>query len=134
VGVGAATAPHELIASDNYRAARVFAAHVRAAGDPLSKVPMPIDWRSAVREINGELRPSYTNGDCALGVDNGGKHSVDVTYIAAAEATGRVPVATLHNVAGIARAADGRWEVSVDRIDTGRPGGRVAEDLAVFAG
>jgi len=129
--LGLATAPDELIASDNYRAARVFAAHVRAAGDPLSKVPMPIDWRYALRELNGEMRPSYTNGDCALGVNNGGKHSVDVTYIAAAEATGRVRVATLHNVTDIARAADGRWEVSVDRIDTA---GRVVEQMIITTG
>src|SRR5581483_6831365 len=85
---------------------------------PLSKVPMPIDWSFALRELRGEMKPSYTNGDCALGVNNGGKHSVDVTYIAQAEATGRVTVETLHQVTDVARAPDGRWQVFVDRIDT----------------
>jgi cholesterol oxidase len=64
------------------------------------------------------MKPSYTNGDCALGVNNGGKHSVDVTYLAAAEATGRCTVATLHHVTDVALAPDGRWEIRVDRIDT----------------
>ncbi|MFC8226461.1 hypothetical protein [Streptomyces sp. NPDC057287] len=62
-----------------------------------------------------------TSSDCAPGVDNGGKHSVDVTYPRQAEATGRVTVETHHNVTSEARTADGRWEVAVDRTDdTGR--------------
>jgi len=126
-----ATAPDELIASPNYRAARIFAAHVRAVGYPLSKVPMPIDWSYALRELGGEMKPSYTNGDCAVGVNNGGKHSVDVTYIAQAEATGRVTVATLHNVTDVALAEDGRWQVFVDRIDTR---GRVQEQKVITTG
>ncbi len=112
------TAPDELIASKTYAPARVFARNVERAGYPLSKIPMPIDWDFALRELKGEMKPSYTNGDCAMGVNNGGKHSVDVTYIAAAEATGLVTVATRHNVTGVALAKDGRWEVTVDRIGT----------------
>ena len=112
-----ATAPDELVGSSNYHAARVFAERVRRAGYDLAKIPMPIDWRYALAELRGEMKPSYTNGDCALGVNNGGKHSVDVTYIRQAEATGKVDVATHHNVTSVARAADGRWEVRVDRTD-----------------
>ena len=115
--LGAATAPDELIASPNYAAARVFARRVREAGDELSKIPMPIDWDYALAELRGEMTPSYTNGDCALGVNNGGKHSVDVTYIRQAERTGRVTVRTHHHVTGVARAKDGRWTVHVDRTD-----------------
>ncbi len=126
-----ATAPDELVASQNYRAARVFAASVRRAGYPLSKVPMPIDWSYALRELRGDMKPSYTNGDCALGVNNGGKHSVDVTYVAQAEATGRVTVETLHHVTDVALAPDGRWEVYADRIDTR---GRVLEQKIITAG
>ena len=125
------TAPDELIRSSTYRASRIFAQHVDRAGYPLSKVPMPIDWSYALRELRGEMRPSYTNGDCSLGVNNGGKHSVDVTYIAAAEATGRVTVETLHNVTGVALGPDGRWRISVDRIDTS---GRVVEQKIITTG
>ncbi|WP_137875369.1 GMC oxidoreductase [Rhodococcus sp. Q] len=113
-----ATAPDELIESEPYKAPRVFAEHVRRAGMPLSKIPMPIDWNYALAELRGEMAPSYTDGSGAMGVNNGGKHSVDVTYIAAAEATGNVTVETLHEVTDIERAGGGRWRVHVNRIDT----------------
>ncbi|MBF6209669.1 GMC family oxidoreductase [Nocardia puris] len=113
-----AVAPDELVATENYRAARYFAERVRAAGMPLAKIPMPIDWNYALAELRGEMKPSYTNGDGAMGVNNGGKHSVDVTYIAAAEATGRVRVHALHEVTDVERAPDGRWTVHVRRLDT----------------
>lgn len=79
---------------------------------------MPIDWDYALAELRGEMAPSYTDGSGALGVNNGGKYSVDVTYIAAAEATGLVTVQAQHEVKDIERASDGRWTVYVDRIDT----------------
>ncbi|WP_019926053.1 GMC oxidoreductase [Nocardia sp. BMG111209] len=116
--LGIEVAPDELIETPNYTAVRVFADHVRRAGLPLSKIPMPIDWNYALDEIHGRMAPSYTNGDGALGVNNGGKHSVDVTYLAAAEATGLAEVAPLHHVTDIERAPDGRWTVHVERIDT----------------
>ncbi|MBB3666303.1 cholesterol oxidase [Prauserella sediminis] len=119
-----ATAPDELIASPNYYAARVFGERVSRAGYDLEKVPMPIDWDYALAELRGDMKPSYTNGDCALGVNNGGKNSVDVTYLAAAERTGKATIATHHNVTGVARTRDGRWEVHVDRTDDN---GRVLE-------
>lgn len=120
------TAPDALVDSPNYRAARVFAEHARKAGLPVSKIPMPIDWNYALDELRGKMTPSYTNGADAMGVNNGGKHSVDVTYIAAGEATGKVEVRTLHEVTDIQRAKDGRWTVSVNRIDTS---GKVLENL-----
>lgn len=112
-----ATAPDELIDSPTYRSSRVFRDRAEAAGYAVEKIPMPIDWDYALAELRGEMTPAYTNGDAAFGVNNGGKHSVDVTYLAEAEATGRVTVATLHQVTDVIRAADGRWEVHVDRID-----------------
>ncbi|KAA9155387.1 GMC family oxidoreductase [Amycolatopsis acidicola] len=112
------TAPDELIDSPTYKASRVFARNTKQAGYPLQKIPMPIDWDYALRELKGEMKASYTNGDCSLGVNNGGKHSVDVTYLAAAEATGNCEIATLHNVTGVALAKDGRWRIEADRITT----------------
>lgn len=126
-----AEAPDELVASGNYRAARVFADRVRQAGMPVSKIPMPIDWDYALAELRGEMKPSYTNGDGAMGVNNGGKHSIDVTYLAAAEATGLVRVETLHEVTDIERASDGRWTVRVQRLHTT---GAVLEHKVLTAG
>jgi len=112
-----ATAPDELIDSPTYRSSRVFRDRAEAAGYEVEKIPMPIDWNYALAELRGEMKPAYTNGDASFGVNNGGKHTVDVTYLAEAEATGRVTVAALHQVTDVVRAGDGRWEVHVDRID-----------------
>ncbi|MBW8486840.1 GMC oxidoreductase [Actinomadura parmotrematis] len=116
--LGIETAPDELINSRTYLPSRIFARNAERAGYAVSKIPMPIDWTYALRELKGEMAPSYTNGDCSLGVNNGGKHSVDVTYIAAAQATGLVTVATQHNVTDVAMTPAGTWTVHVDRIDT----------------
>ncbi|GAA4682423.1 GMC oxidoreductase [Gordonia humi] len=113
------TAPDRLIQTPQYRAARLFAARVRKAGLPVSKIPMPIDWQYALDEIAGKMTPSYTDGSGALGVNNGGKHSVDTNYIAQARATGLLTVATLHEVTDVARAADGRWRLQVTQTDVG---------------
>jgi len=112
------TAPDTLINSKTYLPARAFAENVQAAGYNLSKIPMPIDWSYALDELSGAMLPSYTNGDCAYGVNNGGKHSVDVTYIAQAQATGNVTVQILSNVSRIARGPNGTWLVYVDVTDT----------------
>jgi cholesterol oxidase len=129
--LGIATAPDELINSETYAASRIFARNVERAGFSVEKIPMPIDWDYALRELRGEMKPSYTNGDCAFGVNNGGKHSVDVTYIAQAEATGKVTVAEQHNVTDVAKTRDGRWQVHVDRIATD---GTVLEQKIITTG
>ena len=116
-----ATAPDELIRSPNYRVSRIFAERIRRAGYSVEKVPMPIDWDCALAELRGEVRTSVSNGDCTFGANSGAKHSVDKTYLAAARATGRVTVHTLHKVTGIRLAPDRRWKVEVARLDmTGR--------------
>lgn len=116
-----AVAPDELIASPTYAPSRVLAENARRAGLPVSKIPMPIDWNFALAELRGEMKPSYTNGDGALGVNNGGKYSVDATYIRAAQATGLAQVETQHEVTDVERAPDGKWVLRVNRTDlTGR--------------
>jgi cholesterol oxidase len=111
------TAPDELVESPSYLAPRIFRRNALAAGYSVDKIPMPIDWDFALAELRGEMRPSYTNGNCFMGVNNGGKHSVDVTYIAQAEATGGVDVRPLHNVTRIGRAGNGRWTIEVEQTD-----------------
>ncbi|MBB1023737.1 GMC oxidoreductase [Dietzia sp. DQ12-76] len=125
-----AEAPDELVNSPQYTAPRVFAQRVRAAGLPLRKIPMPIDWDYALAELRGEMRPSYTDSSGALGVNNGGKHTVDVTYLADAEATGLVEVRPLHDVRAMRRLPDGRWELDVEVLDTA---GRLLKTLAMRA-
>ncbi|MDN5749643.1 MAG: GMC oxidoreductase [Pseudonocardia sp.] len=110
--------PDALMNSADYHAAKQFTTRVAQAGLEPFRVPLPLDWDFARREQTGELKRSYTTGDVLYGVNNGGKNTVDVTYLAAAEATGRVEVAVLHLVRDIERDRAGRWVVHVDRIDT----------------
>ena len=112
-----ATAPDALIRTPEYKAARLFAAQARKAGLPVSKIPMPIDWQYALDEIAGKMKRSYTDGSGALGVNNGGKNSVDTNYIAQARATGLLTVATRHEVTDVDRTRDGRWRLTVNQTD-----------------
>src|SRR5689334_7130445 len=105
--LGAATAPDAIVSSASDHASQALKRRAEKAGFPVSRIPMPIDWSYAVRELAGEMTPSYTNGDCALGVNNGGKHSLDVTYLRRAERTGRLEVRLLHRVTNIARTRTG---------------------------
>lgn len=111
------TAPDELVDSATYRVARIFKERAEAAGFDVEKIPMPIDWSYALRELEGEMRPAYTNGDCAIGVNNGGKHSLDNTYLRQAERTGLLEVNLLHRVTGVRRTTSGAWQLDVDRTD-----------------
>lgn len=115
--LGAQTAPYALINSPTYKPARLFKSNAEAAGFAVDRIPMPIDWTWALRELNGEMTPSYTNGDCALGVNNGGKNSLDVTYLRQAEQTGRLETRLLHRVTDIARTSTGNWQLTVTRTN-----------------
>lgn len=126
-----AVAPDELVDSPTYKAARIFARNAERQGYAVEKIPMPIDWDYALAELRGEMRAAYTNGTGALGVNNGGKYSVDVTYLAQAEQTGLAAVEPLHNVTSVARARDGRWEIRVDRTNLA---GRTMEQKIITAG
>jgi cholesterol oxidase len=114
-----ATIPDDVLNSKQYLSNQIFADHIKTAGMTPYRVPMPIDWNYARLELAGKVKPSYTTGDVIYGVNNGGKHSLDVTYLAAAEATGLLEIATLHVVKQIAMNTQGKWVVSADRITTG---------------
>ncbi|KPI30780.1 Cholesterol oxidase [Actinobacteria bacterium OK074] len=128
--LGISTIPYDLLASDPYKSSRLFQEVAPEAGLSTFKVPLPIDWSYARGELTGQYEPTYTTSDIAFGVDNGGKHSIDVTYLAQAESTGLVEVAPLHLVRDLAMDANKHWVLSVDRIDTS---GAVQEKIQVTA-
>ncbi|HSA51585.1 MAG TPA: GMC oxidoreductase, partial [Yinghuangia sp.] len=128
--LGVSPLPDDLLAADPYKSSRLFQDVAPRAGLNPFRVPLPIDWRYARGELEGRYQPTYTTSDIAFGVNNGGKQSIDVTYLAQAEATGRVEVAPLHVVRDLALDANRRWVLSVDRIDTG---GNVLERIRVTA-
>ncbi|XVQ14699.1 GMC oxidoreductase [Spirillospora sp. CA-255316] len=112
------TVPDDVLAADPYRSSRLFMDVAPGAGLETFKVPLPIDWSFARGELEGRYTPTYITSDIVFGVNNGGKHSIDVTYLAAAQATGRIQVETLHVVKDVALDAQKRWVLHVDRIDT----------------
>jgi cholesterol oxidase len=116
--LGISTVPDDILAADAYKSSRLFLDVAPDAGLTTFRVPLPIDWRYVRGELTGQYDPTYTTSDIAFGVNNGGKHSIDVTYLAAAEVTGLVQVAPLHVVRDLAMDAKKRWVLTVDRIDT----------------
>ncbi|HKS98729.1 MAG TPA: GMC oxidoreductase [Rugosimonospora sp.] len=113
-----ATIPDDLLNTDNYRSSRLFLEAVDRIGLQPFRVPLPVDWDYARAELRGQMRSSYTTSDLFYGVNNGGKHSIDVTYLAAAEATGHIRIAPLHVVRDISLDRQRRWVLDVDRINT----------------
>ncbi|WP_030174612.1 GMC oxidoreductase [Spirillospora albida] len=124
------TVPDDILATAPYRSSRLFLDVAPKAGLETFKVPLPVDWRFVRGELEGRYKPTYITSDLTFGVNNGGKHSIDVTYLAAAEKTGKVQVAPLHVVRDVSMDARRRWVLHVDRIDTG---GTVLEHKRIVA-
>lgn len=121
--------PDDVLASDRYASSRQFQRFVKKAGYPAANpVPMTIDWEQARRELRGELPGVITTGDVVLGVNGPGKQSLDTNYIPQAEATGKVELLPLHNVKSVARDAQGRWVLAIERLDMR---GRVVERITL---
>ncbi|MEU5884340.1 GMC oxidoreductase [Spirillospora sp. NPDC047279] len=116
--LGISTIPDDILATDPYRSSRLFLDVAPQTGMDTFRVPLPVGWNYVRGELQGRYTPTYTTSDLSFGVNNGGKHSIDVTYLAAAEATGRVRVAPLHVVRDLTMDAQKRWVLQVDRIDT----------------
>ena len=112
------TVPDDVLGAPPYQSSRLFLDVAPRAGLETFRVPLPVDWNFVRAELDGKFKPAFTNSDIAFGVNNGGKHSIDVTYLAAAEATGHVQVEVLHVVTDISMDNDKRWVLHVDRIDT----------------
>ncbi|MCP2259902.1 cholesterol oxidase [Streptoalloteichus tenebrarius] len=122
--------PDDVLDHVRYTSTRLFLEHARRAGLRAERVPLPVDWEDVRRELRGEVPASMSTGDVIYGVNNSGKHSVDRTYLAAAERTGRVTVAPLHVVRDIRRDNANRYVVRCDRINTD---GEVLEHVVVTA-
>lgn len=128
--LGVSTVPDDILASEPYASSRAFLDAAPDAGLDPFHVPLPVDWEYVRGELDGRYEPTYTTSDLAFGVNNGGKKSIDVTYLSAAEATGNLRIETLHVVRDLARNDEGLWELYIDRIDTD---GTVLEHKTVVA-
>jgi cholesterol oxidase len=116
--LGVTTVPDDVLAAAPYASSRLFLDTAPRAGLDPFRVPVPIDWDYVRGELDGRYAPAYTTNDITFGVNNGGKNSIDVTYLAAAERTGQVQVAPLHVVKDIELLSPRLWLLHVDRINT----------------
>jgi cholesterol oxidase len=109
--------------TDYYQFARVSRSAAERAGIGTSFVPNVYDFGHMQREAAGTAPKSALDSEVIYG-NNGGKNSLDKTYLAAAMGTGKVTIETLSRVTSIRRESDGGYVLSVERSD---PFGTVLE-------
>ncbi|SDT20217.1 GMC oxidoreductase [Actinoplanes derwentensis] len=103
--------------ADCYRYARVGRDQANASGYATTFVPNVYDFDYMKKEQAGTVTRSALASEVIYG-NNHGKRSLDKTYLAAAAATGRLHVTTLHTVTAVAPAATGGYSVTMNQIDT----------------
>jgi cholesterol oxidase len=126
--MGAAPFPASFLEHPRYRDARIWRTALEQSGLALEPISGSFDLDMVQAELNGTQRAAVTVGKYSYaGCDNGAKLSVDRTYLARAEATGRTVVRPLHHVTGISQDR-GHYQVAVDRLDER---GAVVERLSI---
>src|SRR5262245_3393511 len=94
--LASAPIPDDVLATEYYRSSRVSFDQARTAGFPTREVDLAVDWDIVRDEIAGRLVPSAIAGQSFYGLNSGAKRSLDRSYLALAEATGRVEILPLH--------------------------------------
>jgi cholesterol oxidase len=112
------------MASEYHTHYRVMEHHCHRAGIEVDRIRTGTDWDIVRQELAGTIAPSVIHGEAIYGVESGAKKSLDMNYLADAEATGAFEARTLRQVSDIAAADDGTYLVFVERIDER---GRVVE-------
>ncbi|MEE1926750.1 GMC oxidoreductase [Streptomyces sp. TRM 70351] len=113
----AAPFPEDLLSHGPYRSSRLWHSAATRSGLPTQWVTGNYDFDVIRAELAGEKEPAAIIGQYHFtGCNSGAKMSVDRTYLARAEATGRTTVRPLHKVTSIRQDPQGRYRVSVDRL------------------
>jgi cholesterol oxidase len=109
--------PEDLLAHDQYYSNRLWSRAAHASGLPVEDIVGNYDFDVIRAELDGTVKPAATRGQYHFtGCNSGAKMSVDRTYLARAEATGKTEVRTLHAVTDIAQEGQDRYRVSVARL------------------
>ncbi len=121
--------PESLLAYPQYEDARKWSHALNTAGLRIERIDGNFDFETIEKELDGRATPAVTVGKYTLsGCPSGAKMSVDRTYLARAEATGRTEVRPLHLVTGLSEDQHGHYRVRVDHLD---PDGAVVERLVL---
>lgn len=119
--------PLDLFTHTRYRTTRLWHRALTDAGLAPEPVFGNYDFDVVRAELAGETPPAVTVGQYWLtGCNSGAKMSIDRTYLARAEATGKTQVRPLHKVIKVDRDRRDRYRVTVDRLT---PQGEVTERL-----
>jgi cholesterol oxidase len=100
-----------------YQYARLGRKYAQASGFATPFVPNVYDFDYMRREQANQAPRSALASEVIYG-NNYGKKTLDKTYLAAAAATGRLTVSTLHMVTDVQPAANGGYSVTMTQINT----------------
>ena len=115
------TVPEDIYQTEFFTHYRVVEEQNDRAGLTTARIRSASDWEIVRAEIEGSIKPSIIHGEAIYGVNSGAKRSLDMNYLAQAEATGLLKVHTLHRVTDIGMDEPGRYRVRAEEIDeTGR--------------
>ncbi|MEV8251272.1 GMC oxidoreductase [Microbacterium sp. NPDC076768] len=111
------TLPTKLYESRPFTHSRIWDADARKAGYSPKKIEGLWNWDTVAKELRGASRPSAIKGESNLGNANGAKFDLNQNYLLDAQATGRCKIYARHEVTSVSRAADGRYVVTIDKLD-----------------
>lgn len=100
-----------------YQFARVGRDQANQSGYATTFVPNVYDFAYMKQEQANTVPRSALASEIIYG-NNYGKRSLDKTYLAAAAATGRLTITTLHTVTAVSPAASGGYTVAMTQLDT----------------
>lgn len=100
-----------------YQFARVGRDQAHQSGFATTFVPNVYDFAYMKKEQANTVPRSALGSEVIYG-NNYGKRSLDKTYLAAAAATGRLTITTLHTVTAVTPAAAGGYSVAMTQLDT----------------
>jgi cholesterol oxidase len=115
--IGVGSIPDDVLAHPRYAGTRLFLDQAARAGLPAAPLDEAVEWDVVRDELAGRAVPAASIGEYLTGINSGARTSMDVTYLARAEATGLADVRPLHVVTGLAEDPDGGYVVRADHID-----------------
>ncbi len=115
--LGIGTVPDDIYQTEFFTHYRVMEDQDDRAGLRTAAIRSASNWDIVRAEISGAIEPSIIHGEAVYGVNSGAKKSLDMSYLAEAEATGLLTVHTLHRVTDVGIDENGRYLVASNRID-----------------
>lgn len=115
--LGGAPFPVDLLDHPPYQAHGLWDRAVEASGLPAERISSSFDFDVVRGELRGDRPAAAVVGQHHFtGCNSGAKVSVDRSYLARAEATGRTSLRPLHKVTAVSVGRSGRFRVLTDRL------------------